>query len=1048
LPNVSGNRQGRTHEWRPGAGGIQFADGSSAVEGRFSLAASEIPSGLRFSFEAGQGFTRWHTGGSGGMFMRLKTTGVVLCLAAVLMSALPVAAQDFRGRINGTVTDDTGAVLPGVTVTASSPALMQPQVQVTSAAGDFRFVALAPGTYDVTFELTGFQNVKREGIRVVINQTLTVDQQLRVATLQETVTVTGASPVVDTSTTTMGTNFTKELLTEIPNARDVWAAMAQAPGMQMTSYDVGGSRTGNQTGYRTYGFDDQNQTRLEGIDTTEGTNANAGYFDFGSFEEFQVGGAGADASAFAGGAVLSISVKSGSDKLSGNWYSDYQNEDMIANNVPSSLQVAGTANGRDFFVRQPLQRGNQIKKQYDLNGNVGGPLWRGKAWGFYSYRLNNQFKYTTGLPSNIEQSKLTNPFTFKTTFQVSRNNQLIGFINKRQKLQDKRDVGITTPLSAARYQSSENTPMKAEWTSVLGSRAFLDVIAGNWWNFFPLRPLPEVGLYPAFTSPGRVNLANGNFFDGGPNSAYQDQKRWKPQGYVSLTYFKDGWAGSHDFKVGYDIKRDRRQLSRDQPFDLFYRDNGIDANGDWIPSQVDLYNTPVTGINDVNYQSVWGQDNWKLSNRLTMTLGLRWEYYKDGWPDQQFTPNGIASLAGFPDPQYRSFIGPQTAPARDVANTKDFSPRVGFAYDLTGDNRTVAKIYFGQSRWNSADVLADRENPVGIGQMRYTFVPCTATRTTACDLNSNRVVDSPAELGNFLNFVGNAGSFAIDRNLVRPVSNEFSTNVEREVVQGMSTRVSYVYKNMRSVWGETDGIRASAYTVPFTIVDPGADNRPGTGDEQTLATVDRPSGLGQQRIWTNPDGFDADFNTVEIALNRRMSGRWMALTSFGYTWSKMQHISDATTPTPTGYTRNYSYRPFDNIFGDDQGRETSTVWNYKIIGRYTMPFAIGASGSWRVQSGQQYGRTVSVNFPGESTRVVRVEPITANRYPTVSILDLRLDKSFTLPGKVGKVTFQFDGFNLMNSGAITSFRQTTVNYREVTETLAPRIFRVGFRWDF
>ena len=125
-------------------------------------------------------------------------------------------------------------------------------------------------------------------------------------------TVTGDSPIVDTSTTTLATNFTKELLTEIPNARDIWAAMAQAPGLQMTGgYDVGGSRTGNQTGYLTYGFSGQNQTRLEGIDTTEGADANAGYFDFGSFEEFQVGGAGSDASTFASGAVLSISRQVG-----------------------------------------------------------------------------------------------------------------------------------------------------------------------------------------------------------------------------------------------------------------------------------------------------------------------------------------------------------------------------------------------------------------------------------------------------------------------------------------------------------------------------------------------------------------------------------------------------------------------------------------------------------------------------------------------------------------------------------------------------------------
>ena len=156
-----------------------------------------------------------------------------LCVA-LLFAAVPASGQEFRGRMNGTVTDNTGAVLPGVTVTATSPALIQPQVQVTGEQGDFRFLALPPGVYEVTYELPGFQTVKREGIRVIINQTLTVDQQLQVATLQETVTVTGESPIVDTSTTQLGTNFTKELLTEIPNARDIWAAMAQAPGIQMT----------------------------------------------------------------------------------------------------------------------------------------------------------------------------------------------------------------------------------------------------------------------------------------------------------------------------------------------------------------------------------------------------------------------------------------------------------------------------------------------------------------------------------------------------------------------------------------------------------------------------------------------------------------------------------------------------------------------------------------------------------------------------------------------------------------------------------------------
>ena len=435
--------------------------------------------------------------------MRALTRRVAVAIGLIVLATTPTAAQDFRGRINGTVTDNTGAVLPGVTVTATSPALIQPQVPVTGTDGSFRFLALPPGLYDLGFELIGFQNVKREGIRVVINQTLTVDQQLQVATLQETVTVTGESPIVDTSTTAMGTNFTKELLTEIPNARDVWAAMSQAPGLQMTAFDVGGSRTGNQTGYRSYGMDGQNQTRMEGIDTTEGTAANAGYFDFGSFEEFQVGGAGADASAFAGGAVLSISVKSGGDRFTGSWYSDFLNESTVADNVPDYLTTANTPSDDGFFSRRGLCferlgeticRGNAVKKQYDLNGDIGGPIMKGKAWFFTSWRLNDKYAYITGLGDTTERSKLSNKYTLKGTFQVGRSNQIIGYLNKREKLQDKRGINLNTPVSAAYYQSSRNYPWKAEWTSVLGSRAFLDVLYGNWYNFFPLRPTRDFDL--------------------------------------------------------------------------------------------------------------------------------------------------------------------------------------------------------------------------------------------------------------------------------------------------------------------------------------------------------------------------------------------------------------------------------------------------------------------------------------------------------------------------------------------------------------------------
>ncbi|MEO8680435.1 MAG: carboxypeptidase regulatory-like domain-containing protein [Vicinamibacterales bacterium] len=930
------------------------------------------------------------------------------------------------------MTDNTGAVLPGVTVTVSSPALIQAQVQVTSADGGFRFLALPPGVYEVGFDLAGFQGVKREGIRIVIGQTLTVDQQLQVATLQETVTVTGASPVVDTSTTTMGTNFTKELLTEIPNARDIWAAMSQAPGIQMQGFDVGGSHAGTSTGYVTYGLDVQNQTKIEGVDTTEGTSANAGYFDFGSFEEFQLGGAGSDAGSFAPGASIAISVKSGGDKFTGNWYSDWQGDATISDNVPDNLKSANTKDSNGFFIRTPLTRGNPISKQYDINFNVGGPLWKKKAWWFYSYRLDDQYKFIIGSDA-LSRSKLTNDYTLKGTFQLNQSNQIIGFYNKRNKLQDRRDFGPTTPLSAARYQASTNYPGKIEWTSVLNNKMFLDVLYGYWGNFFPLRPTAEVGIYEGPIGPGRQDLANSQFFDGGGNSAYQNQRRFKPQFYASLSYFKEGWHGSHDFKFGYDNKLDRRNFIQDQPFDIFYRDQAGAVN------QVDIYNTPVSPYNDVKYQSGWFSDTWKFNERMTVNYGGRLEHYTDGWPDQTVAPNGVPALAGWNDPVYQAFIKPQTVSAKVVSRSTNFSPRVGMAYDLTGDNRTVLKAFFGQFRFNSADTIADQQNPVGKAQLRYRFN----------DLNGNRLLDGPQELNGLVQTVGGAGFVTVDPNLIRPSSTEFSTSVEREIRQGLSGRVSYVYKNIRNEWNEVDTARLPLYTVAFPFNDIGNDGVAGTSDDKTVQLLDRPATAPSNRMFTNPSNGYSNFNTVEVALNRRFSGKWLLLTSFGYTW--LDQINGMTSSTSTtgvaGNLRSYFYRPSQLMFGDN-GYESTTTFNYKVIGRYVMPYDIGLSGSWKFQSGYQWGRVTSVNFPGDGAQNIRMEPVTSNRAPNVGIADFRLDKSFRF-GKIGKLTAQMDIFNLMNAGTVTTFRSTTgATFKEVISILDPRIIRFGVRYDF
>ena len=411
-------------------------------------------------------------------FMRFAILGVALALA------VPAGAQELRGRLVGTASDATGAVLPGVTVTASSPAMIQDQVVVTGGQGTYAFPALPTGVYSVSFSLGGFSTVVRENIQMTLNTTLTVNATLEVGTLEETITITGQAPVVDVKTTATGVNFTEELLEDIPNARDIWAAMAQAPGFQMEGYDVGGSHTGTQTGFQAFGFGDQHRTLLEGINVTETTSGNAGYFDYGSFEDFQLGGSGNMGETHGLGAFFNLTVKSGGDRFNGDIYVDFENDSTVGDNVPDALRTGGGTQGPYKAGSKGLEAGNPITLQSDINIGIGGPLYPGKAWFYGGYRLNHQEKLTIGNPDPAT-TQLGN-WTAKATYQLTESSQLIGFFNRRTKLQAERNLGPSVPLDAAWYQSSVNKPMKFEYTNVLTDKLFLNLQLSHWINQFPL----------------------------------------------------------------------------------------------------------------------------------------------------------------------------------------------------------------------------------------------------------------------------------------------------------------------------------------------------------------------------------------------------------------------------------------------------------------------------------------------------------------------------------------------------------------------------------
>jgi hypothetical protein len=970
-----------------------------------------------------------------------------LCLAALAGSA---HAQELRGRIVGTVVDNSGAVLPGVSVTVAGPALMQPQTATSGADGTYRFPSLPSGFYTVTYEMSGFQTTRREGIRVLLNTTFTVDAQLQLAGVQEALTVTGESPTVDVKTTSIGTSFTKELLQDIPNARDVWAAMAQAPGFQMQGYDVGGSHTGTQTGYFTYGIDNQNKTLLEGINVTESTNANAGYFDFGSFEEFQLGGAGNLGEQAGPGALMNITVKSGGDQFHGEVYFDYENDGTIADNVPDAFRAPGGVGDGGFKAptilnpethqNEGLRAGNPITKQYDLNVGFGGPIVKGKLWFYVGYRNNNQYKTILGLPGENAQSKLEN-WTGKLTYQINPKNQLIGFFNQRTKLQPLRDLSLAIPVETAYYQASKNRPVKLEWTSVVSDRVFLDVQVAHWYNAFPLYPSATKSSSTEGVPVGRIDL--GSLQQTGANNAYQDQFRYKPQVSANVSYFADHWGpGTHSFKLGADWQRDRKQFLSFQPGDIYYRDR----NG--VTQEVDIWNTPNDSVNDAVNLAAYLNDSWSLSRRFTLNWSLRYDRYALGWPAQGFTPN----QATF----FQSIESPQT----DVVTLSSVSPRLGFAWDLTGKGKTVFKAFFGRYYYNPSADVADRENPVGAAQIRYEFKPCTTGQTTGCDLNGNKLVDGRNELGRELQRLGGAGFVTIDRDIDHPYGQELSTHLEHELVPSLSLRGSYVYKMTRNEWAEVDLARVNAYTIPFSFLDIGPDNIRGTADDQTLQLFDRPRDAASNRVYTNPGkvaglpSFDGDYHTVEFAINRRMKDRWLFLTSFEHTWADDFRNPAQASTSNLGTVRQataFLWRPNQR----NLGRQKSTFWNYKLLGRYEFPLGFSLAASYKLQSGFNWARYVSVTLPNAGAENVFMEPMNSNRAPNVHILDFRLEKAFQLGARRGKVTAMLDIFNALNSDVTTNFRIVSANnpaaaqrFQEVIAILDPRAMRLGLRWGF
>ena len=347
----------------------------------------------------------------------------MMMAVAITSNAFAQGGAGSTGRITGVVSDESGAVLPGVTVTATGPALMTPQTVVTNAEGDYRFPSLPIGEYKLTYELAGFATQTREGIRITIGFTGTINIKLGVQSLEETVTVSGESPVIDTTATRVQTNYDQAQLSSLPNARDMWSLLSTTPSVTLGRVDVGGSTAGTQATYFAYGYAGQNRPLIEGINTTEGTSAAGFYLDYGSFEEVFIGAAANSAEMPVPGVLTQFVGKSGGNKFTGSLYYDYENESWQGTNLTPE-QIQPKPNVAAAFRSEDA---NKLAGYKNLNLGTGGPAIKDKLWDYYAYlfQQNEVAQPPSGIirDGTIFPTKLIN-HTGKVTYSLGTEQQV------------------------------------------------------------------------------------------------------------------------------------------------------------------------------------------------------------------------------------------------------------------------------------------------------------------------------------------------------------------------------------------------------------------------------------------------------------------------------------------------------------------------------------------------------------------------------------------------------------------------------------------------